>query len=495
MADEDDYNDDIHDIPSSWGYCKARVERAKEDRGISPNQTYLSTYHNFIDWFDQKRFAMVELGEVDIDLQHPLETYESTEGTVHITQYNVDMYFSTYLVHHPTGNKATTKRKVSALTWFLVNVEDRDAVPLEISVAIHRALADHHAVYLDHQKRNHAGTDPHKGLKDPLSDEEISRLYSSIWNLRRDSLDLLFAFSWGLNAGVRGGSSRKIFLCDLNLSYGFGPEDMPPLNKTLLIVLRKGERNKDRFTTDKQVGVQRHLDYRKCSVFITAALVILKLRKLGARIHFRRGNANEPAEWWGYPLNAYTTYSQESSDMITALTDADLLDRYAKVTHHRTMMVQIAGSRGLTPYQVSTMTKHLMDKIYSAYQPEVEQETLKVMSGFKKHEARYVPTEHAQLPGNHNEYLRIGLRRLLPHYDRYLLEYHSVDGDKSTCCKKFLLHILPYFAETVLQSGFWFIHDFPNHPMTQILRVSFLLISLLLFCTIIMTSIMLFPFR
>jgi hypothetical protein len=247
-----DHREHFDDFQSSWPYCKARIESAKE-RLSGLNQTYTSSYRAYIEWFDQKQqyFAMVDDGEDDIDLPRPLETYTSTEGKVHITQYNVDMYFSTHLAHQPTGNKATTKRKVSALTWFLLNVEDRDAAPIEHSAYITRALADHHVLYKAHQMNNFAGTDPHKGLKDPLSEEEITKLYNSIWKLRKDSLDLLFAFSWGLNAGVRGGSSRKIALCDLNLSYGFGPEEKGPLNKTLLLVLRKGDRNKEKFTTDK----------------------------------------------------------------------------------------------------------------------------------------------------------------------------------------------------------------------------------------------------
>ena len=81
--------------------------------------------------------------------------------------------------------------------------------------------------------------------------------------------------------------------------------------------------------------------------------------------------------------------------MRQALADSNLEDRYAKVTHHLSMMVQYAGSRGLQPYQISSLTKHMLDKMHSAYQPEVEEETLKVMSGFRKSETRFVCTEHA----------------------------------------------------------------------------------------------------
>jgi hypothetical protein len=67
---------------------------------------------------------------------------------------------------------------------------------------------------------------------------------------------------------------RGMRFCDLNISYGFGPEEAPPRNKTLLLVLRKGDYHKDRYSSNQQVGVQCHRDYRRCAVFATALLVI-----------------------------------------------------------------------------------------------------------------------------------------------------------------------------------------------------------------------------
>ena len=136
------------------------------------------------------------------------------------------------------------------------------------------------------------------------------------------------------------------------------------------------------------------------------------------------------------------------------------------------MCVQYGGSQGLTSEQISTVTKHKVDKLHSAYMPEVEQETLKVMSGFKKWESRYVKTEHVQFPRDRPLYLQECTRILLPQYDRYVSEYNSPRGDHSTCGEKFLLHILPYFVETVLQCGYWFIKDYPMHPLSELLKVS-----------------------
>jgi hypothetical protein len=43
-----------------------------------------------------------------------------------------------------------------------------------------------------------------------------------------------------------------------------------------------------------------------------------------------------------------------------------------KVTHHRTAALQYAGFWGLAPWQVNTMTNHMLDKQHSAYQSVTE---------------------------------------------------------------------------------------------------------------------------
>ena len=104
--------------------------------------------------------------------------------------------------------------------------------------------------------------------------------------------------------------------------------------------------------------------------------------------------------------------------------------------------------------------------------PEVEEETMRVMSGFRKYETRFVPTEHVVFPGEHNKYLEDGINWLLPEYRRYIEEYYSDLGDKSQAATKFLFHVIPYLVETLLQCGYYFINDFPLHPLTALLRVS-----------------------
>lgn len=98
---------------------------------------------------------------------------------------------------------------------------------------------------------------------------------------------------------------------------------------------------------------------------------------------------------------------------------------------------------------------------------------MRVMSGFRKQETRFVATEHVDFPALcQKQYLTDGLNFLIPHYQRYVDEYNSEDGDHGEAARKMLFHIIPYLVETVLQCGFYFIRDYPEHPLSNLLKVS-----------------------
>jgi hypothetical protein len=118
-------------------YCDGRIA-IFETKGIKSNSNYKGIYRSFIVWFDQNHpfFPMVDAGEnqnLDNTADRPLETRTSRQGTVYITQYNVEQYFRTAVVNMNTSSRAVVRKKVSALTWFLQNVEDRTAAALDFS--------------------------------------------------------------------------------------------------------------------------------------------------------------------------------------------------------------------------------------------------------------------------------------------------------------------------------------------------------------------------
>jgi hypothetical protein len=392
-----------------------------------------------------------------------LPPQEQVDG-VYITRSNVDQFFSRHVVNC-YGLKATTSRIAVALQWFYSNVENPGGPEFIVkNTHVKECISIQQDYHKAGANDRHAGSDPHKGLKDLMPEEDLRKIVTHMHQYRHDWGSLAMSFTWGTNAGVRGASSRKLTLCDLNMSRGFGPVRKGPRSRTLMLVLRKGDIHKDNHTTDKQVSVWRHRDYLLCAAFSSALHVIDTLRG-NSTINFYHAQKKQRASWWNVPLIDYETLSQESSAMkeVYAATDVEA----CKVTHNRTQAVQRAGSEGLAPWQVNTFTKHLLNKFHTSYQSESDKEACKVMAGFSKSEAHLVPEEYLTMPWDIK--LLIGL--LIPKYPQWLQEAASVQGDKSSCCRHFLNDIIPFLVEVLVQDGIFFISDFPNHPMSQYLKV------------------------
>jgi hypothetical protein len=391
-------------------------------------------------------------------------------GGQYITRSNIDEYFSRSVVGR-FGLRATISRTAVSLQWFYTHVEQPGGPQFTVRST---SVAESINIQQDNNKagadERHAGVDPHKGLKDLMPEEDIKKILTHMHKRRNDWGSLSMSFTWGCNAGVRGASSRKLTLCDLNMSRGFGPVRKGPRSRTLMLVLRKGDTHKDNHTTDKQVAVWRHRDYLLCSAFNTALHVINTLRE-NPTINFKHLDKKERASWWDFPLIDYESLDQESSAMKEVLAATEV--ESCKVTHNRTQAVQRAGSEGLAPWQVNTFTKHLLNKFHTAYQSESDKEACKVMAGFSKEEAHFIPEEYLKMPWD----MHVLTRLLLPGYSRWLIEAASPLGDKSSCCRHFLIDILPFLVQVLVQDGIFLIADFPNHPMSQYLkvRVSFFL--------------------
>jgi hypothetical protein len=357
----DDNNNDNNDIVS---VCLLRVKNS-----MKTNATYLATYRHFLNWLK----SSAENDNFNLETTIVVES-----GPLTLTQHNVEMYYR-HAVLTMVGSKTSMRRKFNALNWYLKHVENRGTV-LTFSLSIEQSVENQQHYHVEHSNATYAGSDPHNGLKDLLSQEETSTIIRTIYRFRADSLDLAFSYLWGTNTAIRGGSLCKLVLCDLYLSHGFGPDELPPNNRTLSMILRKGKVHKDRHDTDRWVGVQHHVNYQKCTVFSTAMLVLTKLRFLGENLSFLHKDRNGRCGWWDIPLSEYDELQEESNAMKWVYKKCGISS--CKLTHHRLQAVQYAGSRGLHPWQINTLTKHMLDKQHSCYQPECDIQTLKVMSGF-----------------------------------------------------------------------------------------------------------------
>jgi hypothetical protein len=387
-------------------------------------------------------------------------------GPYYLTRENVDRYFLAVVVNMTAG-AATVRKEVSTLQWYANNREHVGPVNFEVEndvvILCLQTQITNRKKALEEKSSGH---DPHKGLKDVLPECEREILMRHVYQNRNDWGPLSVSFSWGQNVALRGASTRKLVYADLNLSYGFGPEKEGPRCRIPLIVLRKGGVHKDNNTTDKQVGCWRHKNYLLCSVSALARHVIWDLKN-NPTINFLHDDPDKRAGWWDTCLVDWESYSQQSGPVKQVFEECGVVS--CKVTHDRTLAVQHAGSEGLAPYQISTMTKHMLEKLHSAYMAEVDKEVCKVMAGFTKEEPYFVPRTMLGLLHSVEEYEEL----LLPELARWRVEAASVGGDKSTCCDKFLNHVVPFLLEVLLQDSIYFVRDFPEHEVSQWLCVSF----------------------
>jgi hypothetical protein len=408
------------------------------------DESYVNEYKRFVRW---------------------VEHTELREEEVFMHRASVDRYFEEDVIYRACS-PGSIARIIQALEWFSKNLGGNlggGAVFVVRSPLVEAARLQQRENFLN-MPSSKLGTDPHKGLKDILKESDRERMSHWILDHRLDWGSLGTSFAWGNNAGVRGASSRKFTFADIYTSEGFGPEREGERARILFLVLRMGEIHKDRFTTDRMVGSWRHRNVFLCGVFYLSMQVIHELSR-DDEINFCHGDLNTRASWWDKGLIQFNTLDEESGAMKAVYEGTGI--EGCKLTHNRTYAVQQGGSEGLAPYQTNTFTKHMSDKSNKAYQPEVNKEACKVMAGFGKDEAYFVEREHLTLP---DDILTL-TSLLLPRYSTWVEQHHSAEGDKSTCCRRFLFEIIPHMVRVLVQDGIYLINRHPHHVMSTYLKV------------------------
>jgi hypothetical protein len=106
--------------------------------------------------------------------------------------------------------------------------------------------------------------------------------------------------------------------------------------------------------------------------------------------------------------------------------------------------------------------------MHNVYMPECDQIAMKVMSGFCIHEPRFVESEHIVLP---KDLVERTIGYLIPNYGKYIAQLTTVSPKKQVCGRTFLYDIIPYLGTTILQCGFFFMFDYPDHPINNVFRM------------------------
>ena len=403
-------------------------------------------------------------------------------GPTYITRENVDLYFGEVVANKKV--KACTARRVvnalQALADYFEHVPPADKFNIE---------SPHVLAALEHQKQNSAnrgaatprpGSDATKKLPDPHDNVRTNMMTMADRKNALTVIHLTRASDWGSQAltwtyghsmFLRGHSCRCLELRDFICDETHGPDQLGNNNqhdpRTLAIILRTGEIHKDRYIIKKTVGCWRHKEWLLCSTGMTAMHLLYKLTLLGDSIDFFWiDQVNAYAKWHLIPVVDYSNYAQQYEATTVVIQSAGLDPN--KVTHHRTKGMEYGGSNGLSGAELTTMSKHCIDK-WTKYAPEINKETCKVMAGFGKTEGYYVPRAYLELPMPIDDLVLL----LFPHINQWKYQHKESEWINKTARRSgnnFLFVLLPFLTKVAVQDGIYWIERFPLHQVSLLLK-------------------------
>ena len=100
------------------------------------------------------------------------------------------------------------------------------------------------------------------------------------------------------------------------------------------------------------------------------------------------------------------------------------------------------------------------------YMTELFAKVMLVMAGFKKKEDYYLPRLEVEMDWTEEEVTEF----LFANIKVWRLQHQSARGDKTKAAHDFLFNVLPFLSGVLVQTGAYFICDFPNHDLSMRLR-------------------------
>ena len=460
-------------VPPTLPTTQERIEQSFRTNVVSQQKKAIDrTYHNEIKKY--KKFIDSERASGTLEL-----------GPNYITRANVDLYFGE-VVAKKKVKAATARRVVNALQALADYFEH--APPSEKFII----ESPHVLAALEYQKQNSANrgsatprpgtTEATKKLPDPHDNVRTNMMTMADRKNALTVINTTRASDWGSQAltwmyghsmFLRGHSCRCLELRDFICNETHGPDQQLGNNnqhdpRTLAIILRTGEVHKDRYIIKKTVGCWRHKEWLLCSTGMTAMHLLYKLTLLGDSIDFFWiDQVNAYAKWHLIPVIDYANYAQQY-EATTAVIQSAGLDPNKVTRHHRTEGMEYGGSNGLSGTELTTMSKHCIDK-WTKYAPEISKETCKVMAGFGKTEGYYVPRAYLELPMPIDDLVLL----LFPHINQWKYQHKESERINKTARRSgnnFLLVLLPFLAKVAVQDGIYWIERFPLHQVSLLLK-------------------------
>lgn len=226
----------------------------------------------------------------------------------------------------------------------------------------------------------------------------------------------------------------------------------------------KRRTNKRQEAKTECIGGYRHKRFERCIAGVCGFLLLEKLNQ--KNISFLKVVPNGYISWKDVPLFE-TTYSGVRKSFKEAMVDAGVPE-WAKVTHMRKAATTFLTAQGLPPEIVKTITKHKIEVFIQSYVCELSIPVCTCLAGFlpnRKGDEYFVPRSMIGTPGDMNVEQICHL--LFPDYERWNNEQRSDGGDKSKGAIHFLMEVIPFLSEVIVQDGIYWVKKFPNNPATR----------------------------
>jgi hypothetical protein len=422
---------------------------------------------------------------VNDELGGPVQDAEDADK--YLTRANVNAYFK----HHIPTLKIQPDgivRHRTALQWYSTHREwkDPDNPFIVNSKTVKDCIKLYASKYLmEYTIRNH---DAHAGLPtNILSDEDHCKAMKHVISTN-DSTWQDFGMSWnGCRAtNIRQATLRKLFLCHLRADASHGPPGASPNNRTILsLIMEPGTRKDDSAENranqphhgvsrgrkapmqykKRVVAVYRHKNFLQCFTGLVGMSILTRFHD-SMDLSFLQPVDKKMRPLWQkeHLLSSWRTH--ESCDEVYRRVMGTCEISWAKMTHLRSCGMEHASASGLPADMIATMSKHRGERLFDAYMTELFPEVMLVMSGHRPKDSYFVPrTEIEEFPYSMDECIK----KLFPHYDRWVGQLKSRRGDKHESAKNFLFKLLPFLTRVIFQDAPYWLKFFPNHTFSRFL--------------------------
>jgi hypothetical protein len=438
-------------------------------------------------------------------------------GPPYLRRVTVDCYFeSVVLIDRATICHDSAQGIVRGLQFYANEIEHPGDPGFEVQLknprsVVTQALYRRDLSYITNLQLTRM--DPHEGLPtDVLTFEDHRRVLSYLFGPQcTESTWDEFSLSWCIDYAsyLRIDSLRKIRFCDLLADEAHGPVSTGP-NATILAIILQPYMHKDQTASNpannktrtdpkptttvsrcpignskkRVVGLYRSRHFIQCGTGHLARSFCMRLYDaLGFSFLEQPMPAHTPASsqpavlrknvkptWhtemvlqnWSH-AKSLTTISKAYNRVLDA-TDTS----FNHVTHLRSSGIERGSTAGLCSSTISTMSKHMTDKLNKYYMTELLPTVMSLMAGFGKDEPYFLPRSEVEIPYCSNN---VYIRHVFPQYDRWLEEFSSEQGDKSKiAANNFLYKMIPFLARVVIQDAPYWLKYHPQHDWSVFLN-------------------------